>query len=322
MSYLRVATSTELWALPQELERTKRVRDCHVWIVMRPTIALTSTVASVDSSFLIWCEYHLRVVDYIFVWLDNPADFERAFTFEQERVIVQKGAQNGCQSPLTALLRRQENNVNAALSLCRSFNVDWLFHIDSDELIYLDKKDDSSRWSELADPSVGHVKLLNHEVCPVWETTNHFVDCQHFKLNGQLKFNFYSNGKAAVRCAPRVRAAGVHAFAEYQGCNIQSVSFVVLHYACASFDLWKQKYALLGDFPSFWYDNPSLPITLTFHLESRDVYQRCAKRGEWSEAHELFRRQIFSIIELSRLVAEGKVAAFEPISRCFQSRWL
>jgi len=106
---------------------------------------------------------------------------------------------------------------------------------------------------------------------------------------------------------------------------------VILHYACATFEQWLAKYHRLGQFSDYWYDDPTLPIQLPFHLESRNVVRECADAGDMRAAFDLFKRELLTDSELCTLISEGKVAQFAPLKSMenkiseteprYQNRW-
>lgn len=274
------------------------------------TTALTTTVKLLDATFSLWCAHHLRFFDYIFVWIDDSPEVEAPFIPIDDRVIVQLGCQERDQSILGTSMHRQDRNTNRALGLCEDLGVTWLCHLDSDEILC--PKNGTSLPS-MWESEMGHITLPNHEVCPLWKSANPFQDCHYFKLNGKCEFNFYDNGKSAVRCGPGVTARGAHAFRGYVGQRGLSKSVSILHYTCATFDWWVLKYQRLGTFPDFFWDNPAYPIPFLFHLRSRDVYRQCMEEADLSKAYELFGRQVLDETRLQQLVSEGKVGRFTPL---------
>jgi Glycosyl transferase family 2 len=271
-------------------------------------------VKQLDAGFPVWCRYHLPLVDYIFIWIDDPAELETQYIPRHDRLIVGLGCQDHKESVHGTLMHRQDRNTEQALLLCQSMHIDWLLHIDADELLYARNKNALSKlWQSLCSSDIGQVTFLNHEVCPVWECGNVFQDCTYFKLNGQHRFNFYNNGKSAVRCGPGVSVISAHGFRGFTGKHVWCRNAFVLHYACATFEYWRRKYDNLKEFPDGWWDNLSRPIEFPFHLQSRDVYCQCLKKGDLSNAYEFFATQVLSEGELARLVAQGKVGRFTPL---------
>lgn len=276
-----------------------------------PTVAITTTARNIDRSLSEWCNYHLHLVDHIFIWLDDPHEGNSSLVPSHNRIRVEVGAQCSGKSVHGNLMHRQIENANRAVYLCCTRGIEWLIHIDIDELLF---PPDRSMLHRNLDAHLGHITLPNHEVCPRWSADSPFRQCHHFKLNGRLRFNFYGNGKAAVRCRPGVYALGAHSFAEYSGGNRTSPDIAVLHYACATYDRWLRKYAHLGDFPDFWWDDPQHRIELPFHLKSRDVYRQCVIEGTFDHAVGFWKRQVLSDDQLNQLLQDGRVGWYAPMA--------
>jgi hypothetical protein len=274
-------------------------------------LALTTMVRNLDATFSLWCTHHLRLFDTILLWIDDPAELASPFLPSDPRILIQLGDQDTSRSSHGSFMLRQDANTNRALELCRARSIDWLCHLDADELLHAPSREDLL--AELT-PECGQIRFVNHEVWPVWEAANPFTDCTVFKVNGHNPFfHFYNNGKSAVRCTPGVSARGAHKFVHAVGQEKVSTSTVVLHYACATYAIWLNKYAHLGDFPSFWWDDPKNPIPKGFHLESRDVYQRCASTGDFAEAEAFFRATTLREDAIPFLKTAGLIATYQPI---------
>jgi hypothetical protein len=279
---------------------------------------LTTTVRNLDESFVTWCTHHLRIFDRLMVWIDDPAESDSPFIPGDERIIVRLGCQERKQSVHGSMMHRQVQNANQAGEWCAKYGIEWLCHLDSDELLYPENEDAiRESWRS----SAGLIAFRNHEVCCVWEAANPFRECQYFKLNGKMRFNFYKIGKSAVRCKPGIFAKGAHRFAGYEGRQVTSTKVSVLHYACPTFRLWLRKYETLGPFPSYWWDNPALPIKrFPFHLGSRDICAECRRSGDWSSAYIYYSTQVRSAEEIEKLQRKGRVRRFAPLERYADAR--
>ena len=280
------------------------------------SIAITTTARYLDASFRDWCAHHLRLVDRIYVWLDDPEEMVSTHLPRDERIHVHPGTQIVHGTVHGNMMTRQNENANEALYLCSREEIEWLIHIDTDELIYPGDR----AVLEFALISNGHVTLLNHEVCPQWECGNPFRECHDFKLNGKHGFNLYDNGKAAVRVNPDVYAPDAHSFEGFHGERAVADEVFVLHYACPSYDRWLAKYNALGDFPDYWWDDPQFRITLSFHLKSRDVCRRAREEGDPEYARKFWAKQVFAPQQIERLRHEGKVGQFAPFGEARSRR--
>ena len=177
-------------------------------------------------------------------------------------------------------------------------------HLDQDEILYPTP-------DHLWDKDAGQITFLNHEVCPVWVADRLFHGPRYFRRNGRSDFRLYKIGKSAVRCGPDVRPDAAYRFTGFAGPAITVEQPCVLHYACETYASWLHKYRRLGGFNSYWYDDPAAPITLPFHLESRDA----CRAANPSVARAFFAKHVLTESELLRLEAEGIVMRADPLGK-------
>lgn len=273
-------------------------------------VAITTMARNLDHTFRDWCFYHLQAVDRIFVWLDDPGEAHSTHLPKDDRVQIRIGSQHRQGSVHGDFMIRQDQNTESSLGLCLKDGLEWLIHMDIDELLY---PADHATLRRNLPASAGHVTLLNHEVCPLWQCKNPFRDSNYFKLNGRSRFNLYTNGKSAVRCQPRVYPRDAHAFGGYTGDAVTALDVAILHYACPSYDRWLAKYAALGDFPDYWWDNREHRITISFHMQSRDIYKQCRQKGNFQPAIDFWSGQVMTPEQLAQLRREGTVSWFDPM---------
>lgn len=277
-----------------------------------PGIALTTTARNLDQTFRDWCFYHLQVVDRLLIWLDNPAEANHPDLPSDPRIRFFIGSQMRRGTVHGDLMLRQDHNTDQALRLCNREKLDWLLHLDTDELLY---PADRTLLLKTLGRSHDHVTMLNHEVCPQWECDNPFRQCNFFKLNGRIPFNLYLNGKSGVRCSSAVYARDAHSFGGYAGQQVTTSDLVILHYACPTYERWIAKYSALGDFPDFWWDNPGHRIHMSFHTTSRDILRDCRRIKDFRKAKEFWATQVLNEHALKHLLATDKVARFAPMDR-------
>lgn len=278
--------------------------------VCNVTFALTATVKDLDASFVTWCTYHLNLFDVLIVWVDDASELNSSYIPNDARIHRYLGSQLASSSAHTSLLKRQAVNATNAVKLCHDMGFDWLCHIDSDELVFAESRRIFERDLE---SSCGQVKFRNHEVCSVWAATEPFYECTDFKLNGLYPFNFYTNGKAIVRCNKDVLALHAHDFLGYSGVSCTSQSTVILHYACPTFERWLRKYSTLGEFSDFWWDDQTRRIELKFHLGSRDACRQIQQTGDTSGAEAFYRSHLLKLEERNQLILDGRLRSFRPL---------
>ncbi|WP_299611663.1 hypothetical protein [uncultured Tateyamaria sp.] len=260
---------------------------------MEPRRALTTTVHRPQRHFSTWCHYHLRFFDIILLWADDAEDLAALSPLANERIVLRQGAQIPHVSRLTQTLLRQDANTNAALEDCQRRQMDWLLHIDDDELF---RPLDPQLWDQ--NPEVSQLHFVNHEACPLWSADNPFSAIRHFKKSGRLPFILYEGGKSAVRCKIGARADGPHRFSLAEGAGFVSRGAEILHYGCYSYETWLRKYLNLGDFSDWYLDDFRTPITKRFHLESRNIIQDCLATGDFGPSESYFRQVVWDDEEL------------------------
>lgn len=291
---------------------------------MTPTIAIVSTIRRPGSNFSTWLDYHSRLVDRIYLFLDEPGSGDELLTLGYPDVKLFAGDQDCSTVGCTRLIMRQAANMNRALALCAEEGIDWLLHIDDDELIW-SPSGTLKEYLSTVDADTSNISFVNHEVVSTYQVDNCFNDLHLFKRNGfdagndvMLKqrkypfFYFYGNGKSAGRVASCSGHDGPHQFRPASGKTRYETDVCILHYACADYEIWRKKFALLDDFPSTYFDNPDRPIPFNFQLDSRDAYLDAKRTGRWQIAQDFYRRSLFSSAEVERMVAVGAVVGAHP----------
>jgi hypothetical protein len=222
-----------------------------------PTAAIVTTLRLTDPAFQpvlrSFLTYHLAAgFAHLYLFFDDPGDPAIAVAQRYPEVTcipydetLQRQWQETAVYRTQPQLReyvdrevraRQSLNAAVAIELARRDGIDWLFHIDLDELIYLPEQSlgDQLRW--LSDSGVRRVTCLNHEAVPEeFDITDYFAEVTLFRRNvltlpgrrlnpaqqaavaqtPQLApgfFHFYGNGKSGVRLGEGVWPGDVHSF--------------------------------------------------------------------------------------------------------------
>lgn len=167
-------------------------------------------------------------------------------------------AQHGCES---ATVRCTSTHLTAeAIKLARADGVDWLLHIDTDELVYPGGSPDYSLQEVLTavPDEVDTVVFPNHEALPEQDdVADAFLEVTLFKRNyahisSEQYFKHYAvvahgnpnyyvtyaNGKAAARVQPGLRPNGAHRWHNYHKRVVEATSdsAAVLHYTYNRFE--------------------------------------------------------------------------------------
>lgn len=303
------------------------------------SLAIATTILSPASNFIVWLDFHLRRCALILIYLDDPS---KRIVFEQlcknRPVNIFDGATDEpAMSRPNRLLLRQSSNLKYAISHLldhrAQLGVEWLLHIDQDEILY---ENGETSWQ--TNSRLGHVTFTNHEAIPLQcDTQNAFEDCVWFNMNGPLAepFMAYGNGKSAVRLSDGVEPDGAHRFKSYEadaitlpdnrveaasGTTEQAAFPVLLHYPYPSFESWRAKFCLYGEFSDYWLDDKKYPNKLDFMLQSRDkalsalaAQERGDSPDPWAEAQQFFAARIFSGESLQSRVRDGRAGYYAPL---------
>jgi hypothetical protein len=296
----------------------------------RPSFAIATTVADTTENVLFFVQYHLAIgAERIFVFLDdnNTATYESLSCYARVEVFWHDSLLRASRKLVaisqdsaiyrnedTEVMYRQCLNLGVASSYARLYGIDWLIHIDADELFYPNGVDISEFFDSLARREVSTCRFKNYECIPNQDPSqHHFFEIQKFKVNHYLfcgleesqpnysrsedrliaeisgkdsgYFNFYTNGKGATFLRQPFSIRGVHATAPSSG-KIYSANEhepLVLHYACATFDEYQRKYQTLGDFAEYWFSDP-------IHIESKRLFSGIDPTGK--EARQYYNKYL------------------------------
>ena len=202
---------------------------------------------------------------------------------------------------------RQEYNVFVAHSFCHELEIDWLLHIDIDELFYLNGNDFDEFFLKLDHKAHGGCIFTNYEVIPnslnseliylcgdvfkknyfkrgVWnysDSQRKYIEKNHFL--GSHNLNYYQNGKAASKVEDLLVVRDVHSMCDSKGkmkiCGHDDP--LILHFPCATYHEYEVKYSRLGNFSDYWNAQPRAGKFIdTFHLESRDAFKNGKSSGK------------------------------------------
>lgn len=216
-----------------------------------------------------WLQKHrdLGILRF-YIRLEQTPELE-SFLESQPDVYVKIGQSSGV-NEYKEIQTRQNAWVNEALQLAANDGMDWLIHIDSDEILEGDidqirNLPESTRtfWMQNVEAKYKSIPK-SHDNCFV---AAKFVNCA--KPDAGESCVSYANGKAGGRCAPDVSSFGPHRFKSNQWGNPdpELKGIVVQHYESCDFEQYKAKYKnlatqdLANDIP-FSYYNDSIKAVL------------------------------------------------------------
>jgi len=176
------------------------------------------------------------------------------------------------------LMQRQERQVRRSVQSCRQAGIEWLFHVDDDELLYFD-----TPFSKIVDSlprEVTCVVLVNIEAVPDTLTSECiFEDIQVFT---QHKMLAYRNGKSAGRCAdadwhgPHRFTGNYHVVPVTKAC--------VLHFESCLYETWRNKFIKHREIE----EQKKKDIPFPFYRQSIELFQHDHDGGKNEERWKAF----------------------------------
>ena len=300
--------------------------------------AIVCTLRNPGPSIRSFVQYHLRIGFHrIYLFFDDPRDAWISEVPSDDRVEILP-----CDDELrscwadwpamrafvgTEVMARQVLNAELAIQLGRQAGIQWLLHLDADELIDFGETSVEGFFSDLG-RSVEQVSFLNMEVVPeAVDVLDMFREMTLFKRNRmqipprvlsesarlieaipQIPpgwFFYYANGKSAVRLGGGLLPSGVHRFQRSDGVELRTIHVAgprVLHYMNSGFANFWNRYETWGRFPDFWFGN--LPISKSigsFHLAARDI----VATGDIGAAREFYTKHV---VILDSAIADALLA--------------
>ena len=214
-----------------------------------PSVAIVTTLRDSSAVLRSFLTYHQAVgFERFFLFFDDPSDSSVAIaeSYPESTVIRNDDAlharwRQSARFPSAAPVlndepvARQLLNVDVAIQMALGEGIDWLLHIDLDELFHIPDGDAPEHFRQLSARGIRRIEYRNHEALP--ETANvsdYYREVTLFKNNvvatssrdqarraelaagipqfPQKFFHFYSNGKSAARVRPGLVAPGAHGF--------------------------------------------------------------------------------------------------------------
>ena len=256
-------------------------------------IGTTAIVTTVRNPHKIedWISYHLKIgFNKLYIILD---DENENIEYKDDRVVVFKNTKEWRNNLATGgmlgmfsdkydeeVMSRQILNFATVEESAKKDGINWLLHIDGDELFYPEDKP----FSEIFNNDYAIIHFDNYEMLPDHDSyQNCFREGHKFKTKGE-KYIAYSNGKSALNLTSDAIITGVHGFSG--GKLLDASDGKILHYPSCNFSEYLLKYKMLGKFGDKWWGKLEIPIK--FHKESRDIINSC-KNSE-KECEEKIRK--------------------------------
>jgi len=187
---------------------------------------------------------------------------------------------------------RQLLNIEYGFNVALESGIDWLLHIDIDELFFVSKIDLAGHIEILESSGKETAVYYNYEAVPeAFDIEDYFQQVnifkkpikllQHQKIkrqgtwpSGRRYFNFYNNGKSMTRVMPGVYPLGAHRWAHADRA-LEKVMFFnpcILHYSVCGYRYFEQKYHHRGNFSDVRIDKDLRRNGAELDLDARDVF--------------------------------------------------
>ena len=194
-----------------------------------------------------WFKHHRKLgVSHFFIRLEDSPGWDD-YLSTQNDVIYEVASSDKNGNNYETLIYRQIDFVNKCLSESRRLGIDWVFHIDADELLH-----GSLKYLDILDPKYKCVRLENAEAVFRENEESCFSAVKFLRCSKKAPCRSYINGKGGGRVENGVVLAGPHHFSyknKIEGENIYQTPFQtlhVLHFDSCSFGAWAEKFKHLS----------------------------------------------------------------------------
>ena len=283
---------------------------------MSPRIALASTLRNAGAVLDSFIRYHRAIgFDHLFLFFDDPEDpaidTARAYAgvsaIPRDDRLRQRWASSGLVAASFAeaeVMARQVLNLEVAIGLALAQHIDWLLHIDGDDLFYAPHQSVKEHFASLTARNVPGMTYANYEAVPEQvDIVDFFKEATLFKKTGSGEimegfndrqralaktfpqisyrfFHFYKNGKSAARVQAGLLPGGVHRFWPPAGKLVAAGPDdpLILHYPCCGFTPFWNKFITLERVyvqgrETWWGKDVTQRLGL-FYSNARDVVRR------------------------------------------------
>lgn len=285
-------------------------------------LAIVATIADAEDSIDQFILYHIAIgfsKFYLFIDDNNEKVMRIARSYSQVEVFSRDQAlyEQWKSTPAfsdekkknlidTEVMVRQEMNFYVASLQAKREGIDWLLHIDIDELFYPNEVDINNYFNALQKKGIASVTFLNYESISTSETSDTiYSSAIFFKINffrrghwlfskeqrqyildtnwlREKYFNYYQNGKSIINLTgKKIVFYDVHSImADGNRLLGGHRDPIVLHFPCARYVDFCKKYNRLGDFSDVWMGYPRVGDFIEHtHLESRDIVKHNIEDG-------------------------------------------
>ena len=199
--------------------------------------------------FRLWLRFHVDVgIDAFYISIEDTPELGPAMTEYARELSEMTGkdvtvhyenaapVDRSKEDNFTDILGRQQERVNRMLIRARNDGLEWVFHLDDDELAYPGTKKAISTWQEVLEAvpqKCASIHIQNWEGFSPEEPVSAWGSDPGVRyLPRECAHNFaaYANGKSASRTSETQSAHGVHHFKGGLECELAEGKGVVLHH--------------------------------------------------------------------------------------------
>jgi hypothetical protein len=251
-------------------------------------IAICSMVRK-PFNFETWIEYHLSLgVDYIFLLIEETPELKDILEKYSNVVSFYTNEVDKNENYWTKM-KRQSNFIKSIKNSLINLNVDWLIHIDSDELICCNNLKEVLK-NIPEEYKVAHFQ--NYEAIYNSDNLeNPFLQTNEFLYKDLLA---YCNGKSASRVDESLESFGPHYFVG-EKIEIPHKKCVILHFESANFENWFDKFSTLSELEEskiekipFKFYRESIKLIRYGDLDRCKLYYRDKKLAPKEYSKKLF----------------------------------
>lgn len=205
------------------------------------------TLTKNPEDFAIWLNYHLNTikVDHIFLRVENTPNIKSLINkYTNVSAIYINDVDH--QNEYWSLIDKQTNFINDCINSCIDKKIDYIHHIDDDELLMLSDKYNTiqdffktidSKYDNIHFKNVEAVFSRNKKNC--FDTTK-FLNCSTGKCKS------YANGKSSGKISNNLKPHGPHFF-RGTTLNVDINDAVILHFDSCNYNKWFDKFKNLSN---------------------------------------------------------------------------
>ena len=224
-----------------------------------------------------WLSYQFDVlkIDYIFIQIEDTPNLKDEIysKYTTDEIFINDIMTIDIKNQYEDLQKRQMKFLQYCIEQCKQKKIQFLLHIDDDELLYVSKENDNNIKNLIIKKKL-ITSLLNYtdfhfknieavypdDISNCFQT-QYFIDCYKDQCRS------YANGKSMGRISSKLRPNGPHHFNGHT-LKISDNDACILHFDSCNFKKWKQKFTNLANLskkelkkiPFSYYRNSILKI--------------------------------------------------------------